>query len=271
MVSFTGSTPVGQRMMELAAGTIKRVHLELGGKAPFMVFTDAAPRCRRARSGRGRADQRWPGLHGCDPGVRPASPRRGVRREGGHAEDTGASVIRPPVHGHGPPGRCATGRASHGFVQRALAAARDGRARAVVPQGDLPAGAYYQLTLAEGRAGPRVRPAGALRPGADGPARSTLRTRASRWPTTPDRPGRIGLDPDAFRAERAARDRGRHRLDQRPPPDRLRDPAWRVQAVGVRQGHGIYSLDEYTKIKHVSSDITGEVRKDWHRTIFGYC
>jgi betaine-aldehyde dehydrogenase len=31
----------------------------------------------------------------------------------------------------------------------------------------------------------------------------------------------------------------------------------------------IYSLEEYTNIKHVSADITGEVRKDWHRTIFG--
>jgi betaine-aldehyde dehydrogenase len=31
----------------------------------------------------------------------------------------------------------------------------------------------------------------------------------------------------------------------------------------------IYSLEGYTNIKHVSSDITGEVRKDWHRTIFG--
>ena len=30
-----------------------------------------------------------------------------------------------------------------------------------------------------------------------------------------------------------------------------------------------YSFDEYTQVKHVSIDITGTVRKDWHRTIFG--
>jgi len=30
-----------------------------------------------------------------------------------------------------------------------------------------------------------------------------------------------------------------------------------------------YSFDEYTQVKHVSFDITGDVRKDWHRTIFG--
>ena len=41
MTSFTGSTPVGQRIMELASGTVKRVHLELGGKAPVVVFDDA--------------------------------------------------------------------------------------------------------------------------------------------------------------------------------------------------------------------------------------
>ncbi|MGZ4631838.1 MAG: aminobutyraldehyde dehydrogenase, partial [Actinomycetes bacterium] len=41
MVSFTGSSAVGQRVMTLAAGGLKRVHLELGGKAPFLVFDDA--------------------------------------------------------------------------------------------------------------------------------------------------------------------------------------------------------------------------------------
>ena len=41
MTSFTGSTPVGRRIMEMAAETGKRVHLELGGKAPFVVFKDA--------------------------------------------------------------------------------------------------------------------------------------------------------------------------------------------------------------------------------------
>ena len=41
MVSFTGSTPIGQRVMEVATATLKRVHLELGGKAPFVVFDDA--------------------------------------------------------------------------------------------------------------------------------------------------------------------------------------------------------------------------------------
>jgi betaine-aldehyde dehydrogenase len=41
MVSLTGSTETGKRIMATAAATLKRVHLELGGKAPVIVFDDA--------------------------------------------------------------------------------------------------------------------------------------------------------------------------------------------------------------------------------------
>ena len=40
-ISFTGSTPVGQLIARSAAASIKRVSLELGGHAPFIVFGDA--------------------------------------------------------------------------------------------------------------------------------------------------------------------------------------------------------------------------------------
>lgn len=40
-VSFTGSTPVGKLLMRQAGGTVKKVSLELGGNAPFIVFDDA--------------------------------------------------------------------------------------------------------------------------------------------------------------------------------------------------------------------------------------
>ena len=41
MISVTGSTEVGQSIMRTAAGSVKRLHLELGGKAPVLVFEDA--------------------------------------------------------------------------------------------------------------------------------------------------------------------------------------------------------------------------------------
>lgn len=41
LVSFTGSLGIGQRIMSLAAKTIKKVALELGGKNPNIIFSDA--------------------------------------------------------------------------------------------------------------------------------------------------------------------------------------------------------------------------------------
>ncbi|MCB0296458.1 MAG: aldehyde dehydrogenase family protein, partial [Calditrichaeota bacterium] len=40
-VSFTGSTEVGKLLMRQSADTVKKVSLELGGNAPFIVFDDA--------------------------------------------------------------------------------------------------------------------------------------------------------------------------------------------------------------------------------------
>lgn len=40
-IGFTGSTPVGKLLMRQAASTVKKVALELGGNAPFIVFDDA--------------------------------------------------------------------------------------------------------------------------------------------------------------------------------------------------------------------------------------
>jgi len=41
VLTFTGSTQVGKRLMQQASATLKKVALELGGNAPFIVFDDA--------------------------------------------------------------------------------------------------------------------------------------------------------------------------------------------------------------------------------------
>jgi acyl-CoA reductase-like NAD-dependent aldehyde dehydrogenase len=43
VVSFTGSSAVGKKIMAAAAGGLKRLSLELGGKAPCLVFADVEP------------------------------------------------------------------------------------------------------------------------------------------------------------------------------------------------------------------------------------
>lgn len=40
-LSFTGSTPVGKLLLKATADTVKKVSMELGGNAPFIVFEDA--------------------------------------------------------------------------------------------------------------------------------------------------------------------------------------------------------------------------------------
>lgn len=40
-ITFTGSTPVGKHLARESAGTLKKLSLELGGNAPFIVFDDA--------------------------------------------------------------------------------------------------------------------------------------------------------------------------------------------------------------------------------------
>jgi acyl-CoA reductase-like NAD-dependent aldehyde dehydrogenase len=40
-IAFTGSTRTGQHIMRQAAGTLKRISLELGGKSPHIIFADA--------------------------------------------------------------------------------------------------------------------------------------------------------------------------------------------------------------------------------------
>lgn len=41
MISLTGDVATGKKMLDAAAKTVKRTHLELGGKAPVIAFDDA--------------------------------------------------------------------------------------------------------------------------------------------------------------------------------------------------------------------------------------
>ena len=90
MVSLTGSPETGKWIAAAAAETLKKVHLELGGKAPVVVFDDADMETAMETIAGDRLLQRRPGLHGrhararrrraCTTTSCPGSPRRRSRR-----------------------------------------------------------------------------------------------------------------------------------------------------------------------------------------------
>lgn len=66
-VSFTGSTAVGREVLRASAGNLKRVTLELGGKAPMIVARDADIDVAVAGAVQGGAVQQRPGVRGLCP------------------------------------------------------------------------------------------------------------------------------------------------------------------------------------------------------------
>ncbi len=91
MVSLTGDVATGKKVLEAAASSLKRTHLELGGKAPVIVFDDADLEAVVEWPAHVRLLQRRPGLHRRLPhlcrakrsttGWSPTSSRR-LRRSG---------------------------------------------------------------------------------------------------------------------------------------------------------------------------------------------
>ena len=69
MVSITGSVRAGKEVAAAAAAGLKRVHLELGGKAPVVVFDDADPAKAAEAIAIAGYFNAGPGLHGGDPGA----------------------------------------------------------------------------------------------------------------------------------------------------------------------------------------------------------
>ena len=94
MVSFTGSTRAGRRVSEVAAQTVKRVALELGGKSPNVILDDADLAGRGRRRDQQVLPELGPDVQRADAHARPArAARRGRadRRRGGRAAQASAT------------------------------------------------------------------------------------------------------------------------------------------------------------------------------------
>jgi betaine-aldehyde dehydrogenase len=148
MVSLTGSTGTGRRIMAAAAPALKRLHLELGGKAPVLVFGDADLRAAAAGAALGAT---YNSGQDCTAATRVYVQRdRHDELVEALAATLGAIRVgdpRDPDTDIGPlVGRAHRDRV-HGFVERA---ARDGAS--VVCGGAVPdgPGAFYPPTLVVG-------------------------------------------------------------------------------------------------------------------------
>ncbi|NUK27231.1 gamma-aminobutyraldehyde dehydrogenase [Streptomyces lunaelactis] len=271
MTSFTGSTPVGKRVAEIATATVKRLHLELGGKAPFVVFDDAD---LEAAVNGAVAGSLINSGQDCT-----AATRAYVQRPLYDAFVSGVADLMATVRLGDPfdPSTDLGPLISHlqrdrvaGFVDRARSYATvvtGGEA----PQGELVKGAYYRPTLVAGAA----QDSEIVQSEIFGPVLVVLPFDSddegiALANDTPYGLAASAWSRDVFRANRATREIKAGCVwinDHIPIISEM--PHGGYKASGFGKDMSVYSFEEYTQVKHVMYDNTASVRKDWHRTIFG--
>ena len=271
MVSFTGSTPVGHRVMSLAAKRGARVHLELGGKAPFVVFDDAD--LDAAIQGAAAAALINTGQD-CTAATRVYVQRPLYERFVDGVSDVFSSISmgdpRDPSTDMGSLVSMAQRDRVSAFVDAAVLRGAKITAGGVLPTGFLAEGAFYPATIVTGvtQDDPIVQeeifgPVLVVLPFDSDDEGIALAN------DTPYGLAASAWTHDVYRAMRAQREIRSGCVwinDHIPIVSEM--PHGGVKGSGFGKDMSIYSLEEYTAMKHVSWDITGVARKPWHRIIF---
>ena len=150
LVSVTGSTAAGRAVMETAAATTTRVHLELGGKAPALVFADADLKATAA--GLAMAATYNSGQD-CTAATRVYADATVADRLAdliaGQMQKIRVGDPHDTTTDIGPLVSARQRDRVHGFVERAVAAGAKVLTGGVVPEGP---GCYYPPTLVVGAA-----------------------------------------------------------------------------------------------------------------------
>jgi betaine-aldehyde dehydrogenase len=273
MISLTGDTETGRRIQALAAGNLKRIHLELGGKAPFIVCADAD---LEAAARGATAGALINGGQDCTAATRAYVHRSvydaflartaelfdGVRVGDPFdpATDLGALISETQV------------ARADGFVQRAVAAGARIVAGGYRPEiAGFPDGAFYRPTLIADC----TQDSEIVQDEVFGPVLAVLAFDTIEAALEMANDTRYGLAAsiwtrDVFVAMEAVRTLNFGHVQVN---DHLmvtsEMPHGGFKQSGSGKDMSTYSFEEYTQVKHVMLELTGEPEKSWHYTIFG--